>query len=654
MSLNQRLAWLFSRKWSEEDPKGILTAINQLTSRAEKRLVYFRWFIVVLNSLLFFLLPERLVTYESLALTLIVISWVYSLALILIQAKAFIKTKPAKWIAYICDGLMLTCWIASTGGFNSPFFLVYYLGIVGFAFGNTTVLVYSFGFIYAIFYTFMSMYFGDFEPMELIYRCTIMVFAAGIGEIIVTESVAQAVNKEKYQEKIREAEKLRDFFAGMQDELENAVKERTVELAASNIRLEAEIRKRIEIELALKKSIGETDRANLAKAEFLSNISHEIRTPLNAVLGYSDLLVESHFEPKERDTYAKAVRKNGKLLAAIIGDILDLSKIVNGAVHLERNNVEIAALLGEVSDLFDFEVLKKSLELKVSISKCVPATVTADHTRLKQILVNLVGNAVKFTQMGAVTIAVDVIEKTKFLSFSVVDTGIGIPLDRHGRIFDPFTQVDSSTSKKYSGTGLGLTISRALAHKMGGRLVLKESKLGNGSTFSLHIPVLGTVFQLGAETEKTAVKKQLAGLKVLVVDDALDNQILLQHMLKSFGAGGVELAADGAEGIRLGLIGKYDLILMDLQMPRVDGFQATTALRESGIVTPIIAVTAHDMAEVKERVMAGGFSEFIAKPVVSGVLISTIAGVLRKKSEPVLESAHTEKNLGVLENISLI
>jgi signal transduction histidine kinase/CheY-like chemotaxis protein len=466
--------------------------------------------------------------------------------------------------------------------------------------------------------------------------------------------VAQSLNKEKSQDRIREAEKMRDFLAGMQFDLEKAVNERTSELAASNIRLEAEVRKRIEIEQDLKNSISETNRANLAKAEFLANISHEIRTPLNAVVGYSELLVENQFNLEERDTYAKAVRKNARLLAAIIGDILDLSKIVNGATVLEKNNIEIATILSEVVELFDFEVLNKSLVLKVSVLDNVPPVIIADHVRLKQILVNLVGNAVKFTQTGSVTIIVDVFEKSNFLAFAVIDTGIGIPPNRHDMIFDPFTQVDSSTSKKYSGTGLGLTISRALAQMMGGRLILKDSKLDQGSTFLLQIPIAGVVDQVGASTLPSVTNKPLTGLKILVVDDALDNQVLLQHMLISFGASSVDLAADGDEGIRLGLTEKYDLILMDLQMPRIDGFEVTKTLRRAEVRTPIIAVTAHAMAEVKERVMVGGFSEFIAKPVLPGILVTTILGVLGKKHGHVRPPTFTENTPYIQETVSIV
>ncbi len=654
MNLNQRWPKRFFRTWFPQERGGTLAILPHLARRAEKRLVYFRLFVIALNSFLFFLLPDNLVTNEPLAHYTIMATWIYALGLVSFQSKGVMLPEPAKWATYLCDGLMLTLWIAATGGFASPFYLIYYLCIVSFAFGNRKVLVYSFGFIYALLYTSLMFYTGDFEPTGLIFRCAVMIFAAFIGEIVVTESVAQFVDREKYKDRILETEKMREFFVGMQEQLEAGVKQRTAELAVANSRLDAEIAKRIEIEKALKMSIAETERANLAKAEFLANISHEIRTPLNAVIGYSELLVESHFKPKERDNYAKAVRKNGRLLGAIIGDILDLSKIVNGVVHLEKNQVDVSALLAEVADLFAFDVLNKSLELKFSISKSTPSVISADQIRLKQILVNLVGNAVKFTQYGSVNVNVSVIENSRFLSFSVVDTGIGIPPNRHGRIFEPFTQVDSSISKKFSGTGLGLTISRALAEKMGGRLTLKNSEIGHGSTFSLDIPALDSFLSIEETVNQSASKKPLSSLKILLVDDALDNQVLLKRLLSSHGARAVDLAADGLEGIRLGSTNSYDLILMDLQMPRIDGFQATRSLRQAGVEVPIIAVTAHAMAQVKERVMVGGFTDFIAKPVLPSVLIATILNALREKSAPDLLPIRSTQKRMTLETATII
>lgn len=633
--MNHNLFWLpiLRRHCRTEDPTHLLEALRGLASRAERRLVYFRLFIVLLNIAMYLSLDPALIRMPRLALAIVCCASIYVLTLVFVRPKFLSHPRRFSGLVPVVDGLFLSLWVAATGGFQSPFYVVYYVGIVGVAFSYATYFMYGLSLFYISTYVVSCVSMGGpLSISELIFRSAIMVLAAGIGEMIVGESVAQATNKARYNEIIQESARMQEIFRNVQDDLETAVEQRTRELAEANDNLQAEIKKRIDTEAALKKSVEETERANRAKSEFLANVSHEIRTPLNAVVGYAELLADSAASLKERALYADTVRKNGKLLGAIIGDILDLSKIESGTISLEMSDVDVRLMLDDLSALFRKTAEDKGLLFHVMIEENVPEYMLTDGTRLKQILVNLLNNAVKFTERGAVVVRVDVDTANRgdsCLKFTVSDTGIGIPREKQSRIFAPFTQADSSTSKKHGGTGLGLAISRKLAEKMCGTLSLERSSENVGSTFVLSLPISEASLEKvcgrpKSEPRSPSSSGELAGRSLLVVDDAADNQILLKHMLEKAGASRVDLAEDGVGAIRLGSANKYDAILMDLQMPRVDGFQANQALRRLGVVTPIIAVTAHAMAEVRERTMEEGFSGFIAKPVMRTALISAV------------------------------
>jgi signal transduction histidine kinase/CheY-like chemotaxis protein len=614
-------------------------AIHELASRADRRLVYFRLVVVVINTLMYFALNPGLVRWPSAAIGIMAFSFAYVLGLIVLQSRLNLNKRWFGGLVPAFDGILMSLWIAVTGGFHSPYFIVYYVGIVGAAFTYATFFIYGLSLFYVASYAVVCLAVsGGFSVSELIFRSLFMVFAAAIGELIVGESVAQATNRARYEENMAEAERTREIFRNVQDQLESAVERRTRELESANKSLEAEIQKRIQIEDALKKAAADTERANKAKSEFLANVSHEIRTPLSAVIGYSELLAETVANPDERALYAETVRRNGKLLGAIIGDILDLSKIESGNIPLEMSDVVVRDMLEDIGSLFRRTIEEKGLLFRVIVDDEVPETFFTDATRLKQILVNLVSNAVKFTERGTVVVRVSVNAGEHgvcTVKFAISDTGVGVSPEKQSRIFDPFTQADSSTSKKHGGTGLGLTISRKLAEKMYGSLILERSSENSGSTFSLILPIPETqVRNIHRQTAavQTLPAGELAGRTILLVDDALDNQVLLKHLLEKSGAQRVDLAEDGVGAIRLGSANSYDVILMDLQMPRVDGFQATNALRRLGVTTPIIAVTAHAMSEMRERALAEGFSGFIAKPVMRGALISVISDILRQRN----------------------
>lgn len=392
--------------------------------------------------------------------------------------------------------------------------------------------------------------------------------------------------------------------------------------------------KQIQTELVTAKEAAES--ANHTKSAFLANMSHEIRTPLGAVLGFSELLVNSDLTPSDRVNSVEVIQRNGRLLSNIINDILDLSKVEAGKLELERVEVPFTEVMKEIGSVLNLEALEKGLELTVVSEGPVPKQIQTDPLRLRQILLNLVGNAIKFTKRGSVSVKVKLMSEPSGrmkLAFIVQDTGEGIAPEQAERLFQPFTQADVSTTRRFGGTGLGLVLSRKLAQALGGNVELTETKLGVGSTFTLTIDP-GTsaelIFQSShAEIIKPVAKKMershaLKQLKILLVEDSPDNQELIKRILKFAGAE-VEIASNGREGVEKALKGDYSLVLMDLQMPEMDGYEATKRLREQGYAKPIIALTAHAMKEEQQRTKAGGFNDHITKPIDQRALVQTLA-----------------------------
>lgn len=375
------------------------------------------------------------------------------------------------------------------------------------------------------------------------------------------------------------------------------------------------------------------EQANLAKSQFLANMSHEIRTPLGAILGFSNMIQDPSIAPGERLQFIEIINRNGRELSRLINDLLDLSKVEAGKMHFERAKVDVSDLLFDVIETLRPKADEKGLTLWFSSEAAVPATVHTDPTRLRQILVNLISNAIKFTSAGGVTVTLGQVSSADGerpeLSIVVEDTGAGIEESQQGRLFQRFSQADSSTTRRFGGTGLGLFLSRKLARELGGDVRLVHSAPGQGSTFQLTIARdYKPETDSAPETAPVAAAPKpndhvLRGMKVLAVEDSVDNQLLIERLLKKRGAE-VDIAANGAEGVEKALANDYNLVLMDIQMPVMDGYDATSSLRKKGYSRPIVALTAHALEEDRRRCLDNGFNEHLTKPISPTALVDTI------------------------------
>lgn len=383
--------------------------------------------------------------------------------------------------------------------------------------------------------------------------------------------------------------------------------------------------------------------ANQAKSRFIANISHEIRTPLGAVLGYAELLKMPDQSSEDRENFATAIASNGQVLLKLVDEILDLAKVEAEKIEVQRVRMSLAQLIFDLRAVHVNRALDKSITLVMTGEGALPRYIDSDPIRLKQILNNIIGNALKFTDHGSVEVhfRFERFGLTNRIRILVKDSGCGIADKDAARLFQPFMQVDSSSKRQYGGTGLGLVISRQLAKLLGGDVVLVDSKVGVGSTFAITIDV-GPVDasdlldhnivlnnQLIETPPKSITSSRLDDVNVLVVDDAIDNRNLIRRMLNLAGAK-VQLAENGEEAIEKALGESFDVILMDLQMPGMDGYEATTLLRSRGYKRPIIALTAHTMKEDMKRCMEVGFDQHLRKPVDREGLLREIADCAKR------------------------
>lgn len=386
----------------------------------------------------------------------------------------------------------------------------------------------------------------------------------------------------------------------------------------------------------------EAEQASNIKSAFLANMSHEIRTPMTAILGFAEIMRQRNNDP-ETIRQLDTITKNGEYLLELINDILDVSKIEADKLEVEEIECSLVELIEDVKTLMELRALDKGLNLKIKIDGKIPRFIQSDPIRLRQILINLLSNAIKFTKHGSVQLVIRTVEidsQTSRLEFDVIDTGIGMTEEQISRLFQPFAQADSSTTRKYGGTGLGLTICKRLTNMMGGEIKV-SSEYGAGTTFTVTMKI-GKVsnqefiehdfLELEAlhQSDNTNAKSDEVKLNynILLAEDGHDNQKLIRFLLEKEGAK-VTLAENGKIAVQLALeaIEKdnpFDVILMDMQMPELDGYAATKLLRSKGFSYPIIALTAHTMGGAREECIAAGCNNYATKPIKRDLFFKAI------------------------------